>query len=109
MPQAQFIQHGECVDFTPAVDIAAGDVVVVGDLVGITKRDIKAETLGAIAVEGVFDVDKDANDKFALGEKVYWDSVSNLASIEEAGNKLLGKCVLASGPGNNKVRVRLSQ
>ncbi len=32
----------------------AGSVIVQGDLVGITKHDIKAGVLGAVSVEGVF-------------------------------------------------------
>ena len=40
MPKAQFIHDGEVIDYTPTADVAAGNVVVLGDLVGVTKRDI---------------------------------------------------------------------
>ena len=45
MPQATFIQQGAAVDYTPIADTDAGTVVVQGDLVGITKRDITAFSL----------------------------------------------------------------
>jgi predicted RecA/RadA family phage recombinase len=57
--QAQFVHDGKAVDFTPTADVAVGSIVIQGDLVGITKRDIKAGSLGSIAVEGVFDIPKD--------------------------------------------------
>ncbi len=57
--QAQYVHDGKAIDFTPDVDVAVGSIVIQGDLVGITKRDIKANTLGSLAVEGVFDIPKD--------------------------------------------------
>ena len=56
MSSADFVQEGAAVDYTPTEDLVAGSVVVQGELVGFTKHDIKANTLGSIAVEGVFDV-----------------------------------------------------
>jgi len=58
MPQATYVQDGCALDYTPGAAIAAGDVVVQGDLVGVAKRPIAANELGAIEVEGVFDFAK---------------------------------------------------
>lgn len=111
--QAQFIQEGDAIDYTPGADVAAGVVVVLSDLIGITKRDIKANTLGALAVTGVFDLAKQAGGgvTFAIGNKVYWDDANNVAvATDGAGaNKLLGKAVLAAANGDTTVRARLSQ
>jgi CHAT domain-containing protein len=60
MAQAVFIHEGCSIDYTPAADVAAGDVVVQGDLVGVTKQPIPANQLGALVVEGVFDFAKPA-------------------------------------------------
>ena len=107
--QADFVQDGTAVDYTPAGDVAAGDVVVQGDLVGITKRDITAGQLGALAVQGVFDVVKDAGVTIAAGAKVYWDATNSFAVTTASGNKLMGKCVLAAASAETSVRVRLNQ
>ena len=56
MSAAEFVHDGAAIDHTPDADLASGEIVVQGELVGITKRDIKANMLGSIAVEGVFDV-----------------------------------------------------
>ena len=57
---AEFVHEGNAIDYTPGADVSAGDVVVQGDLVGVAKRDISANTLGALAVAGVFDFPKAA-------------------------------------------------
>ena len=56
MAQAQYIQTGQAIDYTPSAAVDAGDVVVIGDILGISKLDIAADALGALALEGVFDV-----------------------------------------------------
>ena len=60
MAQAEFVQEGSAIDYTPGSAVTAGDVVVQSDLVGIAKLDIAANALGALAVAGVFDVAKEA-------------------------------------------------
>jgi predicted RecA/RadA family phage recombinase len=110
---AEFVQTGDAVDYTPIADVAAGVVVVQSDLVGVTKRDIKANELGALAVAGVFDVAKEGGVAvvFGAGDKVYWDDANDYAvATDGAGaNKLLGKAVEAAADADTEVRVRLSQ
>lgn len=109
MAQATFVQDGECIDYTPVADVAAGDVVVQGDLVGVAKRDIPANTVGSLAVGGVFDFAKLAALALAVGTLVYWDDAADVATNVAAGNKLLGKVVRAAAAADATVRVRLSQ
>lgn len=108
--QAQFVHDGKAVDFTPTVDVAVGSIVIQGDLVGITKRDIKAGSLGSIAVEGVFDIPKDPVDAVAYeaGTKVYVDEDSEVVA-DDVGNTYLGKVVSDAATTDSFVRVRLSQ
>lgn len=110
MSSAEFVYDGSAIDHTPDADLAMGEIVVQGDLVGITKRAIKADTPGAIAVEGVFDVPKTPASAvaFTVGQKVYVDG-SNEPQTTATGNKLLGKAVLAAAADDDNVRVRLSQ
>lgn len=109
MAQAVFIQDGECIDFTPVAAVAAGDVVVQGDLVGVAKRDIPANTPGSLAVTGVFDFTKLAAFVLAVGALVYWDDAANVATNVSVGNKLIGKVVKAAAGADATVRVRMSQ
>ncbi len=111
MSQADYVQHGDAVDYQPGVDVAAGTVVVVGDLVGVTKRDIVANTLGALAVTGVFDIAKEAGGgvTFTVGDHAYWDDTNDVVVTTDGGgaNKSLGAVVVDAADNDVDVRVRL--
>lgn len=113
MALAVFSHDGNAVDYTPGSDVAAGDVVVQGDLVGVARTPIGANTPGSLAVVGVFDFPKatGADTGVSAGTKVYWDTTEKKAKADdETGvNKLLGKTVLAAADADATVRVRLSQ
>lgn len=49
-----YVQEGKTIDYTPDQDVAAGEVVVMTNLVGVALRPIKAGETGSVAVEGVF-------------------------------------------------------
>jgi len=106
---AEFVQCGDAIDYTPPTETGAGSVIVQGELVGITKHDIRANTLGSIAVVGVFDIDKDPATAITAGDKVYWNQTNAQAVTTATGNKLIGKAVAAAAVNAPVVRVRLSQ
>ena len=101
-------QRGDSIDYIPSVDVAAGDVVVLNDLVGIAKLDIKAGELGALAVTGVFDFPIDLGSTLDVGITAYWDTTAEVATDIESGNKFLGKAI-SIDVTNNRALVRLSQ
>lgn len=109
--QATFVQDGASVDYTPGSAVAAGDVIVQGELIGVARTPIAAGVLGSLAVDGVFDFAKATGGGTAIsaGANVYWDDTNNVATTTATGNKLIGKCVKAAADGDNKVRVRMSQ
>lgn len=48
MAATVFVHDGDAIDYTPGADVASGDVVVQGELVGVAKLDIKANKLGPL-------------------------------------------------------------
>ncbi len=106
-----FVQQGAAIDYTPGADTPEGTVVVQGDLVGVTRVDLKAGQLGALAVEGVFDFPKAtiAGTGFTGGQLAYWDDTNDVATKTATGNKLIGKAVRAAAEADATVRIRLSQ
>ena len=72
MAQATFLQAPGTIDHTPASELAAGAVVVVGNIIGITKTIIPANEMGTINVEGQFRVVKKTG-SVAKGDILYWD------------------------------------
>lgn len=113
MALAIFVCEGNTIDYTPSSAVAAGDVVVQGDLIGVAKQPIAANALGALAVSGVFDFPKatGAGTGIAVGATVYWDEADQQAKTddESGANKLLGKTIKTAADADATVRVRLSQ
>lgn len=109
MPQATFVHEGRSIDHTPGGALASGDVVVQGDLVGVTVRPLAAGELGALCVEGVFDFAKNTGVSYTVGTILYWDDTNNVVTTTASGNKLIGKVVRAAASADTTVRVRLSQ
>ncbi|TVQ33885.1 MAG: DUF2190 family protein [Phycisphaeraceae bacterium] len=113
MATAIFVHEGGMVDYTPSSNVAAGDVVVQGELVGVAKQPIAADALGALAVQGVFDFPKATGGATAIaaGALLHWDAANELATTDADGgaNKLIGKSVAAAGDGDATVRIRLDQ
>jgi len=115
MTQARYVQDDESIDYTPSSAVAAGDVVVQGSVLAIAKIPIAANALGALAVEGIFDVAK-ATGAINLGAAVYWDADGNpvggtagtgAATTTSSGNTFMGFAVLAAESGDATVRVLL--
>ena len=109
--KATFGQEGNAIDYTPGADVGAGDIVVQNDLVGIAKRDIKANVLGALAITGVFDFPKATGASTAIGAgvKLYFDSAAQVATATVGTNKQIGKTVAAAADADATVRGYLSQ
>jgi predicted RecA/RadA family phage recombinase len=109
----RFVHEGDAIDYTPNADKLAGEVVVQADLVGVIKRDIKANKLGALAVTGVFDFPKagGAGSAIPAGTLTYWDAAASAATKNAAAgaNKLIGKAVASTVDADALVRVRLQQ
>lgn len=93
-------------DYTPAAgDVAAGDVVLIGNTAGLTcaiaHLDITNATLGALAVGGgIYDVTMVGN--YAAGSKVWWDDSTNKVTTTSTNNALFG-FLLEGNTGANTV------
>jgi predicted RecA/RadA family phage recombinase len=117
-----FYQNGKSIDYTPAVDVAAGTIVVLKGLVGITKLDIPANVKGALAIEGIFAVPK-KNEAFAAGLPVWFDADGNPqggtagtgaatqigGDAQASGDTLLGTAVIAAAAADQFVYVALNK
>ena len=104
---ARFVQRGESIDYRPDTPVAAGDVIVQDNLIGIARLDIAAGTLGSLAVVGVFDVVKD-NSAVIAGNAVYWNADAKKATTAKTGNQYLGKAIQDADASSETVRVLLN-
>lgn len=106
------ISDGKSIPYTPGSAVAAGTVVVQGNLIGIATEPIPAGKLGALQVEGIFEVDRVGAILGGLpaGRKVYWDESNQHAhNTPGASRKLLGKTVESTSQIATRVRVKLTQ
>ena len=107
---ARYVQRGDAIDYTPLADVAAGDIVVLGKLVGVAKLDIPAETPGALALTGIYEVTKNAGTAFAAGSEVAWDATNKKAVASgTSGSVKIGHAVALTGASDTYVYVRLVQ
>lgn len=103
------VSVGQRVNYTPSADVALGAVVVQNDLVGVADRPIPANTLGALAVAGIFTFGKatGADTALAVGVKVYWLAASSVVTATAGSNKYVGKVVAAAANAAATVEVML--
>lgn len=70
-----YVQNGATLEWTNGgTAVSSGDVVVVGDLVGIAAVDIAGGATGTIYIEGVFEVACNAADTITQGMTLTWDA-----------------------------------
>ena len=112
---ARYLYRGDMIDYVPEADVAAGEIVIVNDLLGIAKLDIKAGTLGALSLSGVYEVTKatGAVTSIAFGKNAYWTGTVATTAADDGAEtnpvayRFLGKVVHAAAENDTTVRVRL--
>ena len=106
---ARYVQRGESIDFTPTADVAAGDIVKLGNLVGVAKLDIKAGELGALALCGVYEI-ATGGTAVGAGAVVSVDPATGKVCAEGASGAVkFGHAVAAAAATDAFVHVRLEQ
>ena len=107
--KARYVQRGESIDFIPASDVAAGDIVKVGSLVGVAKLDIKAGELGALALCGVYEIATNGT-AIEAGAVVSVDpGTGKVCAADASGAVKFGHAVTKAEAADATVHVRLEQ
>lgn len=87
--------------------VKGGDVVTIGDLVGVAISDGNGVHLKAVALKGSFMLPKDTS-TFTQGAKVYWIAGDKKCTTSSAGNTLIGLAFAAAGTAATEVEVALT-
>ena len=106
--KAVFYQDGKRIDIVQSGDIDSGDIVLIGELIGVQTYPIKKDEKGSVAVSGVFQVVKKSADTFTAGQKVYWDNTLKQATSTASGNTLMGITVAQAGSSDSTVLVKIN-
>lgn len=107
------VSKGNVIEYTNGTGskINAGAVVVIGKFCGVAVTDIAAGATGAVAVEGVFDIEKKtSSDTMAVGDHISYNSgvvKTGTAGVTLGKDVIVGYCVKASTGTDETVRVKL--
>lgn len=74
---ANYVQPGDVIDHVAAANITSGQVVKIGQILGVALADIASGATGSVAVRGVFTVPKVSGAVIAAGESLTWDVSAN--------------------------------
>ncbi|MFD1806204.1 DUF2190 family protein [Pasteurella oralis] len=103
-----YIQDGDTLRFTATKSVKSGDVVVVGEMVGIAITDVENKTQGVLRVTGVFNVKAKQSEDIKKGVLLYWDENAGEATTTKGSHKMLGKAWSDSGTSSTEVDVKLN-
>jgi predicted RecA/RadA family phage recombinase len=104
---ASYVQKGDVLDYTPAAAVAAGDVVVIGSLVGVAPVAIAANAMGSLAIDGVWSMPCATGATGAQGSAISWYAVSGVAHASTG--TAAGKLAKARAAGDTTVHVVLNK
>jgi predicted RecA/RadA family phage recombinase len=69
-----YVQKGDCMTITAGATITSGQVVAVGNILGVATANIANGAQGEICIRGVFTVPKVSGAVIAAGESLTWDA-----------------------------------
>jgi predicted RecA/RadA family phage recombinase len=105
----RLIAHpGDVWDHVASGAKASGDVVVMGDTVGVCLTAIANGAIGAVEVAGVFRLTKLTADVVVQGAKLYWDAGNSRLTITASTHKYAGRAAAAAGGTSTTADVMLN-
>lgn len=104
---ARYWQRGETLDYTAEEAVANGQVVSLGNRIGVAGNDIAKGATGALHVTGVYIMDKKASEKITMGAPVYYDAAADEITATEKGNVPAGYAAATAEAGDAIVLVNI--
>lgn len=104
---ARYWQRGETLDYTAEGAVANGQVVSLGNRIGVAGNDIAEGATGALHVTGVYIMDKKASEKITMGAPVYYDATEDEITATEKGNVPAGYAAATAEASDTTVLVNI--
>lgn len=104
------VQPGKVIPFTAGANVASGDLVLIGSLVGIALGAVANGATGEAQIEEVFEVPKLSTDVMGAGVLVYLDAANKRVTLSDGSgaNKPAGTTIAAAGNGVETVKLKLN-
>jgi predicted RecA/RadA family phage recombinase len=105
---AIFRKEGQSLDYTPVSAVSAGDVIALqNNFYGIAKLDIAANELGALAVNGIYQMAKPAG-VINFGAILYWNAGTKQVQTTPIDNAYCGRAAAAAADADETVLVAVN-
>lgn len=101
-----YVQRGDVLTVPAPATVAAGDVVILGEIVGVAAGDAASGNSLDLETVGVWELPKEAA-AISLGAVVYWDSGAELCTATATDNTRIGVAVADGALNATSVRVKL--
>jgi predicted RecA/RadA family phage recombinase len=103
-----FIKHGDEIPYAngTGTGIKSGDVVVIGDLVGVALGDILDGSTGTVQLCGVATLPKTTGQAWTQGAKLYWNGTDKFTTTVGT-NVWAGWAYSAAASGDTTGQVKL--
>lgn len=103
-----FVQPGVNLTIPAPADVASGDVVIVGSILGVAAETVLSGVDVDVVTEGVFTLPKVSALAIAIGDLLYFDAATKLVNKTSSGNTLIGVAVTAAANPSGFVNVKLA-
>lgn len=99
------IQDGNVIDYTATADISVGDVIDLTSRIGVALTDIADTEVGAVDLEGVYELTATTATAFSVGDAVYWDgsALTKTDTDTPAGMAVTAKASATAGIVNVRI------
>lgn len=87
-----YVQAGDILTLTAPAAVASGGGVLVGSIFGVAKAAALISAEVEVSTCGVFSLGRTTGGStaWAVGDRIYWDDSTKLATKTAASNKLIG-------------------
>lgn len=106
--KAIYYQRGETLDYTPAENLEAGDVVSLGSRIGIAAETTLAGMLGHLHVVGVFQMPKAAGEAFHMGDAIGYNAEEDVMTAASDETIPAGYAIADAAAEDAMILVKLS-
>lgn len=106
--KAVYLKEGNTSPYTASADVAAGDVIALGNnRFGVALSAIADGDTDDLAVTGVFTFSKAAV-AISVGDLLYWNSTDSVVTNIAVSNAYIGRAFAAAASGDDTVAVSIN-
>lgn len=104
-----YVQKGETLTLAAPDDVTSGQIVAVGNLIGVAAGDAASGDDMDLVTLGVFTLPKTSTDAVAVGDVLYFDAANGVVALDDdsGANARIGLAVTAAGNPSASVKVKL--